>query len=333
MPTLLPVLPVIELAFDPIAQIGDWHVRLQTLALAVVILVALLIAAATARRTPVDVTRSPDDRGPDGDDANHLRRDDLLYIAVAAIPGAVVGGRLGYWLVHAGYYTANPGAILDIGQGSFELAMAVAGGTLTASVVASLLGAPVGRWLHAMILPLLLALAGGKASMILGGQGQGLPWDGPWATAYLGPGPWLSLAPAVPSHPSQAYESLATLLVAAAIAVLVARGGFARKAGGAFFLGIALWAIARSLVAFTWRDPAVIGPFGRDQVLTIGVAIVALMLLVIPRSVGIARERRRGPGGSATGGSATGGGGSATAVRTTPGGEPAWPDPETRPRI
>jgi phosphatidylglycerol:prolipoprotein diacylglycerol transferase len=329
VPTLLPVLPVIELAFDPIAQIGDWHVRLQTLALAAVILVALLIAAAVARRTPVDVSRSPDDGGPDGEGGNHLRRDDLLYIAIAAIPGAVLGGRLGYWLVHAGYYSANPGAILDIGQGGFELAMAVAGGTLTASVVASLLGAPVGRWLHAMILPLLLALAGGKASMILGGQGQGVPWEGPWATAYLGPGPWLSLAPAIPSHPSQAYESLATLLVAAVIAALVARGAFARKAGGAFFLGIGLWAIARVLVAFTWRDPAVIGPFGTDQVLTIGVAIVALLLLVIPRTVGIARERRGGAGGTAGSGS----GGSSTGIRTTPGGEPDWPDPGTRPRI
>jgi phosphatidylglycerol:prolipoprotein diacylglycerol transferase len=328
VPTLLPVLPVIELAFDPIAQVGDWNIRLQTLALAAVILIALLLAAAAARRTPVDIARSPDDRGPEGDEANHLRRDDLLYIAVAAIPGAVLGGRLGYWLVYAGYYSANPGAILDIGQGGFELAMAVAGGTLTASVVASLLGAPIGRWLHAMILPLLLALAGGKAAMILGGQGQGVPWDGPWATAYLGPGPWLSLAPAVPSHPSQAYEALTTLLVAAVIALLVARGGFARKAGGAFFLGLALWAIARALVAFTWRDPAVIGPFSTDQVLTIGVAIVALMLLVIPRSVGIARERR---GGSAKG--SADGGGSTTGIRTTPDGEPDWPDPETRPRI
>ncbi len=328
MPTLLPVLPVIELAFDPIAQIGDYAVRLQTLALAAVILVALLAAAVAARRMPVDLTRAPDDRGPDADEANHLRRDDLLYIAVASIPGAVIGGRLGYWLVHAGYYTANPGAILDIGQGGFELAMAVAGGTLTAAVVASLLGAPVGRWLHAMILPLLLALAGGKATMILGGQGQGVPWDGPWATAYLGPGPWLSLAPAVPSHPSQGYESLTTLLVALVIVTIVARGGFARKAGGAFFLGLALWAIARTLVAFTWRDPAVIGPFGADQVLTIGVAIVALMLLVIPPSVGIARERR---GGRGTG--ATGTAGPATSSRRTPDGEPAWPDPETRPRI
>ena len=109
--------------------------------------------------------------------------------------------------------------------------MAVVGGTITATVVASLLGAPVGRWLHAAILPLLLAIAGGKAAMILGGQGQGVPWDGPWATAYLGPGPWLSLAPAIPSHPSQAYEALATLLVAAVIAV-ARRAGRVRAHGG-----------------------------------------------------------------------------------------------------
>jgi phosphatidylglycerol:prolipoprotein diacylglycerol transferase len=327
VPTLLPFRPVIELAFDPIAQVGDWNIRLQTLALAAVILAALVLAAAIARGTPVDLSRSPDDAGPAADEPNHLRRDDLLYIAVAAIPGAVIGGRVGYWLIHAGYYSANPGAIIDIAQGGFELAMAVVGGTLTATVIASLLGAPVGRWLHAAILPLLLAIAGGKAAMILGGQGQGVPWDGPWATAYLGPGPWLSLAPAIPSHPSQAYESLATLLVVAVIAALVARGAFARMAGGAFFLGLALWAIARCLVAFTWRDPVVIGPFGADQVLTLAIAIVALMLLLIPRSVGIARERRSGSGGG------TAGGGSAPRPRTTPGGEPDWPDPDTRPRI
>ena len=66
MPTLLPFRPVIELAFDPIAQVGDWHVRLQTLALAAVILVALVLAAVIARRTPVDLSRSPDDAGPGG---------------------------------------------------------------------------------------------------------------------------------------------------------------------------------------------------------------------------------------------------------------------------
>ena len=128
--------------------------------------------------------RLASDEGP-----NHLRADDLLFIAVAAIPGAVAGGRLGYYLLHYDYYSAHPGAIFDISQGGFELSLAVVGGTLTAAVVAALLGAPVGRWMHAAIVPLLLALAAGKAAMVLGGDGQGLPWDGNLATAYLGPGP------------------------------------------------------------------------------------------------------------------------------------------------
>ena len=62
------------------------------------------------------------------------------------------------------------------------------GGTITGAFVAALLGAPVGRWLHALIVPVLLALAAGKAAMVLGGDGQGVPWIGNLATAYLGPG-------------------------------------------------------------------------------------------------------------------------------------------------
>ena len=53
--------------------------------------------------------------------------------------------------------------------------------------------------------------------MVLGGTGQGQPWLGDWATAYLGEGPWGSLAPALPSHPSQAYEGIATLVILVAL--------------------------------------------------------------------------------------------------------------------
>jgi prolipoprotein diacylglyceryltransferase len=220
----LPLRPVIELAFDPIAEIGDWHVRLQTIGLAAVILVALLLAARIARVTPVDVAHDADALDPASGVPNHLRRDDLLYIAVAALPGAVVGGRIGYVLLHLPYYTASPGAIVDVGQGGYQLSLAVLGGTLSGAAVATLLDAPVRRWMYALILPLLFALAGGKLAMVLGGDGQGVPWDGGWATAYLGAGPWLSLAPAVPSHPSQAYEALATIGVIAVLGAILAAG-------------------------------------------------------------------------------------------------------------
>ena len=60
---------------------------------------------------------------------------------------------------------------------------------------------PLGRWMHALAIPLLLALALGKGAMILGGSGQGQLTDVAWATAYLGPGPWGSLAPQLPAQP------------------------------------------------------------------------------------------------------------------------------------
>jgi prolipoprotein diacylglyceryltransferase len=317
VPTL-PFRPVIELAFDPIVTIGDWHVRLQTIGLAVVIFLTLLLAARIAARTPVHVGRPPDAIDPATGDHNHLRRDDLLYIAVAALPGAVLGGRLGWALVHVDYVMANPGSLLDPTVGGFGLPLAVVGGTLTAALVATLLDTPIPRWLHALIVPLLVGIAGGKLAMVLGGDGQGMPWDGPWATAYLGAGPWLSLAPAVPSHPSQAYEALATAGVIAVLIVVRGTGLFRAPNGALFLLGIALWGIVRAAVAFTWRDPALIGPLGLDQVLSIGIAIGALVLLGTGTVVGRARTRR----GLATGPS-----------RFSADDEPDWPDPASRPGI
>jgi prolipoprotein diacylglyceryltransferase len=310
--------PVIELAFDPVADLGDWHVRLQTIGIAAVILLALLLAAWVARRTPVDWLHDPDAVDPASGRPNHLRRDDLLYIAVAALPGAVIGGRFGYALDHLGYYVADPGAMFDMGHGGYQLSLAVVGGTITSATVATLLDAPIRRWMHALIMPLLFALAGGKLAMVLGGDGQGMPWDGPWATAYLGPGPWLSLAPEVPSHPSQAYEALATIGVMAILAAVLAAGTFPRRGAGAFLLGLAMWAVARLLVAFTWRDRAVLGPLSADQLISIAIAAGALLLL----ATGVLRQ------GSGAGGRAGPG-----APRFAPEGEPDWPDPGTRPRI
>jgi prolipoprotein diacylglyceryltransferase len=319
---LVPVHAVIELAFSPIVTIGDWNVRLETLALAAIVLACLLLAARIGRRTPADLALDPDAEDPETGERNHLRADDLLFIAVAALPGAVLAGRLGYVLLHLDYYQANVGAMLDIGQGGLELSLAIVGGLLTAAVVAGLLGAPVGRWMHALILPLLLAIAAGKLAMVLGGDGQGLPFDGAWALAFLGPGPWGSLAPALPSHPAQVYEAISTLAVLLVVAALLAAGAFRGRNGAAFLLGIALWAIGRAVVASTWRNLPALGSLNMGQVLALAVAAGAMIVLL---GVVLESARRRSVAGSAAAGPGTAGTGAA--------GEPSWPDPETRPRI
>jgi prolipoprotein diacylglyceryltransferase len=216
----------------------------------------------------------------------HLRRDDLLFIVLGAVPGAVVMGRAFYGLAHLDFYRADPRALLDPSIGALSLSGAVLGGLLTAVYVAALLDAPVGRWLHAAAGPLLLALALGKAAMALGGAGQGVPSDLPWATAYLGPGPWGSIDPATPAHPAQLYEAIATLAVLAWLLVLARVSPLRRADGRLLAAGIALWALVRALIAVSWRDPAVVGPLGAEQALTLGLAVLMVGWLVVATIVG-----------------------------------------------
>jgi prolipoprotein diacylglyceryltransferase len=266
---------VIELAFDPYLRFGDLAVRLETLATAVAVLVALLVAARTVRVVDGGL-------------------DDILFVALGAIPGAILGGRLGYGLLHLDYYAASPTSLVDPSQGSLELGLAVVGGVLTGSWVAVLLGGRVRGWLEAAIVPLLIAIVVGKLATALGGGGQGLPSDASWATAYVGDGPWASLGASTPSHPSQLYEALGTALV---LLVVIAAGRvsrLARPAGRLFFIGIGGWAVVRAAAASTWRDEPVLAGLRAGQVIALAILAGCVVLLVVTAI----RSRHRATGDS-----------------------------------
>lgn len=258
------LLAVVQLSFTPFVTLGDFAVRLETIGLAALILTALIVTARIARSAAPELDR--------------LRLDDLLLLAICAIPGAVAGGRLGYGLVHADVFSVNPGSLLDPGRGGLELPLAVAGGVVMAVLAGRILDVPVRRWLDAAAVPMLLAIAGGKLVMVLGGSGQGLPFDGQWATAYVGPGPWGSLAPAIPSHPAQLYEALGASLALLVLGVAAAAGAFQARSGAMFAVGAALWLVARAIVEVTWRDPVVLGPLRADQALSLALAAGAIAI-------------------------------------------------------
>jgi prolipoprotein diacylglyceryltransferase len=290
--------PIAAIAFDfdPLLRLGDLAVRWQTLGLAAILLAVLVTVGVRAR-------------------ADRLRADDVLAIAVGAVPGAVVGGRLAYAVVRPEAFAAGPLQLVDPAVGGLELAGGVAGGLVTAAYVAALLGAPVGAWARVAALPVLVAVGGGKLAMALGGSGQGLPTDAAWATAYLGPGPWGSLAADLPSHPSQLYEGLGTLVWAAVLAVVLAslagrRGALPGGDGRLLLIGLAGWALVRALVSVTWRDPVGPGP------LPVGGWLAVLLALGCVAGVAVLTARRQRAVGRD--------GGEATT-------DPSWPDPATRP--
>ena len=189
---------VIELNFDPYLRLAGQAVRWETLALAGVILLVLVLTGLLAGRS---ASRS----APDGPGARRLRRDDMLFIVLGIVPGAVIGGRLSYVLIHFDYYHANPGLIFDPSSGGLALTGAVVLGTLTGIYVARLLDAPVGRWLDLAAIGLIIGLGLGKLAQRPRGQrpglavelelGDGLPRPRPMGGARAGaarpPGPGL----------------------------------------------------------------------------------------------------------------------------------------------
>jgi prolipoprotein diacylglyceryltransferase len=290
---------VVTFDFDPFAHLfGDVTVRWAVIALVGVIIAALILAGILAR-------------------AGGLRPDDVAFVAVGIVPGAVIGGRLGYFIVHAGYYGSAPDRLLDPSIGGMDLGLAVVGGFLTGCYVASLLGAPIGRWLHLAAAPVLFALGAGKLTMVLAGSGQGAPSGADWATAYVGPGPWGSLVPALPSVPSQALEGIATLAVLAVLTLTLMAGAFRSRDGRLFYTAIGLWAIARAVVSTTWRDPTVAGGLDGGGLIAVGIAI-ACAFAVVWLTIRRWRAPEAGPAGS---------------DGADPRAELAWPDPETRARF
>jgi prolipoprotein diacylglyceryltransferase len=301
---------VISLGFDPLLRLGDLHIRWQALGVAGAILTALLVAALGAPRSGRRSGLRP------------LRRDDLLYICLGALPGAVVGGRLVHALGYADVYAADPGALLDTTRGGLSLLGAVLGGSLTAGYISRLIDGATGRWADLAAVPLLVALGLGKLAQLLAGGGQGGPFEGPWSVAFVGAGPWLSPQAGQPAHPAQVYEAAWALAGIPLVLSLLSRsmadrlpsairqeGAWATaredrlqevergslRFGFGFLAALAWWLAGRVLIGTVWRDEALVGPLNMEQamaLLTLLTLVVAVLLVAVIRPGRESREER-----------------------------------------
>jgi prolipoprotein diacylglyceryltransferase len=263
------------LDFDPWLRIGTFAVRWEAVALGLTIGLCLVLFGRMVRSA-----------------VGRVRTDDVVFVVLAALPGAVVGGRLVHGLDFLDAYASQPMALLDLGRGSLSLVGAVAGGVLTASYVCRLLGHPPGRWLDAAAIPLLLGIGLGKLAMLLGGAGLGAAYSAPWAISFGGAGGWASAAASTPSHPSQVYEGL-WALAGALLLIALTRQGTERwhGSGRRFLAAIAWWLAGRFVIAFTWRDERTAGPFGTEQLATLLLLLAAFATLPLVSRV---RARRSG---------------------------------------
>jgi prolipoprotein diacylglyceryltransferase len=283
----------LELSFDPLVSVGGVVIRWDALALVGVLLVAI----------GVWVVRLHESLG------SALRFDEVSFVLLGAIPGAVVGGRLVHVLDYWDGYQLRPLTMLDLGHGSLSLVGAVVGGSLSAAYICRLMGGRVGIWADAAAVPLLLAIGLGKLGLLLGGGGQGSATDGPAGLSFTGPGPWRSLDAATPGWPSQALEGGWALLgipvVLIGEAALRRRGRSGR--GIALLTALTWWLAGRVVVGLTWRDEPFVGPMGAETVATLVVLLGVLIGLVAAWRAPIApasghQTVPEGPGLTGTGG-------------------------------
>ena len=117
--------------------------------------------------------------------------------------------------------TRTLGRLIDPSVGGLELGLGVVGGLLTGAYVASLLGAPLGRWLHLAALPGPVRARGRQADPHPDRLWAGPPEHGSVGDGIPRRGAVGSLAPALPSNPSQAYEGIATLAILLVLTLVV----------------------------------------------------------------------------------------------------------------
>ncbi|HEY8134987.1 MAG TPA: prolipoprotein diacylglyceryl transferase family protein, partial [Candidatus Limnocylindrales bacterium] len=229
-----------------------------------------------------------------------LRLDDMLLILAGIVPGAVVVGRALHGLDFWSYYASQPGKLFDPSVGALSLLGAVIGGLMTGAYVARMIDAPVRRWADAAAVPMLLALGLGKLAQLLGGSGQGLPFDGVWAVAFTGAGPWVSTNPSLPSHPAQVYEGLWLLAGIPMVLLLagqryrplrvhrfVAWADRSARAGVVFAGALGWFLLGRLFIGYTWRDEAIVGGLNVEQTL----ALIAMLILLAYGVVHFRAER------------------------------------------
>lgn len=208
-----------------------------------------------------------------------LTIDDIMTIAVAAVFGLLIGGRLFYVLFYGnGYYFQHPAEILAVNQGGMSFHGGLIGGLLGGYIACRMLKISAWTMADVAIVGVPLALCLGRCANFVNGELWGKPTDLPWGVVFGGP------AGDMPRHPSQLYEAFLEGIVLFAVLYFMSRRKKLPPQGafiGTFVLG---YGIVRFLIEFVRVPDAQLGYlFGfitMGQLLSLPLIVVGAALLV-----------------------------------------------------
>ena len=185
----------------------------------------------------------------------HVDTSRFTNLALLAVAGGFVGGRLYHVASEPVKFFHHPGDIVAVWHGGLGIYGAVLGGALVGLGLAPRFGIPRGALADAGAPALLAAQAIGRLGNYLNQELFGRPFDGAWALEVEQQRRPAAFRDQATFHPTFAYEAVANALLAAALLVLLRRWRH-RAPGVVFALYVAAYSVVRLCVETLRIDPA-----------------------------------------------------------------------------
>lgn len=203
--------------------------------------------------------------------------DAVIWVGAAAL----VGGRLLYVVQNElGSLTEHPTHLLMVWMGGLSFYGGLIGGVLALVVFARRRGISILTVFDIAAPAAAIGQAIGHLGCLIGGDSYGIATDLPWAVIYRDPN---AMAPLdVPLQPTQAYEAI--LLAVLFAGLWLGRGRLARVGdgalAGAYLIGLA---VIRFALFYLRDEPAVLFGLKTAQLIGLGIAVLAIALLIAAR--------------------------------------------------
>ena len=185
-----------------------------------------------------------------------ISEDDVLNLAIFAIPAGVLGARLYYVIFNWGYYSQNPSQILNFRGGGMAIHGALIGGILAGLIYTKIKKINFFKMADIALIGMPLAQAIGRWGNYINGEAHGGPTNLPWGIMVGG----------VKVHPTFLYESIWDF------GILIFLWMFRKKKkyeGQVAVYYIILYSLGRFFIEGLRTDSLMIGPLRMAQVISL----------------------------------------------------------------
>jgi phosphatidylglycerol:prolipoprotein diacylglycerol transferase len=203
----------------------------------------------------------------------------IADMAVYVLIAGLIGAKLMLVAVDYRYYTSNPRELFSLFQSGGVFYGGLLGGLLVAVFFARRYALPVWATADALAPGVVIGQSIGRLGCFAAGCCYGKPATVPWAVTFTDVHAARNVGTPLdtPLHPSQIYESLATLVIFALLVWLAPRKRFQGQVVLAY---VALYSVARFVLEYYRGDAGrgMIGPVSTSQAVAIVLVLLAGML-------------------------------------------------------